>query len=1019
MSTSLEILAKHRDALLLAEVAAWLHMFGKFHECFLEGAHWLDIKIPDDVKKKFPQLTNLLEDSWTGDVWATLDAIVPEFQATGLSIFNLIENHRKHFSPQESSGFLRLMTDAHGRGSGTEKGILDRFAQKQEKAVFPSTSLGSEGKTYIDLVKIQNDRECFYELIEEKLSFLKARHAKLGENGWLGFRQELIHEVERFFQMTVAETRRPLNDVTLFDQTLASVALFKAALAQNLLTGWKEPSTENVTEQYRWRLLRIGLDGLAFWRNSVRISDMLARKELVERVLDSIQILLEVTFPLGFEIYRDENGSVFIVPDIQNLPEKIYIDSRQTLEEYLQGIAYKIFSGETILSLNLSDRTRNMLPFGKLVTKELPNPRPSIQWLGQQWRGEEKGTDICPICGLRPQGPTKKAVNRKVCDECERRRVNRSEGWLQNRSTTIWIDEVSDIDGRLALLVAQYSMADWLSGNAFNTIFTFDPQSRQLTDPERGNKIYDFDLSALIIDIQKGLGGNKIQFKKDLLGLLVSNDLQRRSKSVRVLYNLRIADIDLDSATALSEPERLALSMLRQPPSFARIKRTWETTRNFWEEIASSFVSSIGQINVRLRVQGTFIPRSGNLDTLAISHSYELKLGNISLSIVRVNEDSFITVDNLRRTALLLGALKAEYEDKDDSKVAGYIRGGLKGKSFDIDEPTGYGSPNKPLGKLHITDVTFDYIPYIPAIPILAEPRTFMALVPADKALQVAEDIKQKYEREMGKVRNRLPLTFGIVFASRRTPLPAILDAGRKMLRQLSKNESWEVTNIASPCPCCNSWPSEIKLTLQREKQTLSVAISTVMGDGKTEDVWYPYWHLEEEKENADSRERLFKGIDGKNWTHIRDLQIGDTVSFMPSRFDFEFLDTASRRFEISYDNDKRRGTAHPARPYYLEQLDDFEHLWVILSEKLETTQIHNLVSLIESKRIEWMKDPCNDVFKQYVRDILNNANWNPRPGPEHFDQLLQAAISGQLVDVVELYMRILKKGNLKLNEQL
>ena len=187
--------------------------------------------------------------------------------------------------------------------------------------------------------------------------------------------------------------------------------------------------------------------------------------------------------------------------------------------------------------------------------------------------------------------------------------------------------------------------------------------------------------------------------------------------------------------------------------------------------------------------------------------------------------------------------MKAEYQG--ESELAEYIQRGLEGKSFDIEEPTGYGSPNKPLGKLYITDVIFDYTPYTPAISILTEPRTFMAFVPADKALQVAKDIKEKYDCEMSKVRNRLPLTFGIVFAGRRTPLPAILDAGRRMLKQSSKNELWEVTNVASPCPGCNSWPSEINLTLHREKQTLPVTVSTVMGDGKTEDVWYPYWHLE------------------------------------------------------------------------------------------------------------------------------------------------------------------------------
>ena len=116
-----------------------------------------------------------------------------------------------------------------------------------------------------------------------------------------------------------------------------------------------------------------------------------------------------------------------------------------------------------------------------------------------------------------------------------------------------------------------------------------------------------------------------------------------------------------------------------------------------------------------------------------------------------------------------------------------------------IEEPTGYGVKNKIWGTvmLNSTSIEISNSQYTPAIPILAEPRTFIALVPADKALDVVDKIKAKYEREMGKVRNRLPLHLGIVYAHRRTPLRAILDAGRKMLDQkyIGDVGAWTVTN--------------------------------------------------------------------------------------------------------------------------------------------------------------------------------------------------------------------------------
>ena len=300
---------------------------------------------------------------------------------------------------------------------------------------------------------------------------------------------------------------------------------------------------------------------------------------------------------------------------------------------------------------------------------------------------------------------------------------------------------------------------------------------------------------------------------------------------------------------------------------------------------------------------------------------------------------------------------------------------------------------------------------YTPAITSLSEPRTFMALVPADKALQVANAIRKKYEEEMGKVRNRLPLTLGVAFAGARTPLPAILDTGRRMLKQPTEATLWRVKEVD-----LHLYPEKALLTLEPgegKEPSLTLTIPAVMGDEVTEDVWYPYWCLEEEAANANERKRKFKGIDGKYWVHVSDLQAGDVVSFMPSRFDFEYLDTAARRFEVSYENGKRRGSQqagssyHPARPYYLEQLDEFDQVWKLLSQGLETTQIYNLIGIIEDKRMEWGADQNNEIFKQIVCDALNNAGWNPRPEAEQFKQLYRAALSGQLADVMELYMRI------------
>ncbi|NJM60600.1 MAG: hypothetical protein HC849_10975 [Oscillatoriales cyanobacterium RU_3_3] len=95
MTHDLTTLADKRDALLLAEIAAWLHMLGKFHEEFLNNPlSGIDIEIPLDLTASFTELDGLLRDSsWSGLIWSKLG--ISEFQSSSVSFFDFIEKHRE------------------------------------------------------------------------------------------------------------------------------------------------------------------------------------------------------------------------------------------------------------------------------------------------------------------------------------------------------------------------------------------------------------------------------------------------------------------------------------------------------------------------------------------------------------------------------------------------------------------------------------------------------------------------------------------------------------------------------------------------------------------------------------------------------------------------------------------------------------------------------------------------------------------------------------------------------------
>src|SRR5690606_23599875 len=79
--------------------------------------------------------------------------------------------------------------------------------------------------------------------------WIRWRESAVGRSGWL----------RRDFTTTLAETRIPNNDVTLWDQSFIAAALFKAAVAGAVLSGtsfeWGNCSKANT----RWRVLTIGI----------------------------------------------------------------------------------------------------------------------------------------------------------------------------------------------------------------------------------------------------------------------------------------------------------------------------------------------------------------------------------------------------------------------------------------------------------------------------------------------------------------------------------------------------------------------------------------------------------------------------------------------------------------------------------------------------------------------------------------------------------------------------------------
>ncbi|MFP4435650.1 MAG: CRISPR-associated protein Csx11 [Chloroflexaceae bacterium] len=1026
--SQLEDLAQHRDAILLAEIAAWLHMLGKYDWQFIEsqcgGTTSYDYQnFMANLSAQYPKLFGLLDPA--SSEYQAIFSTLPITAPTNGGVF--IRDHRETNKARQNNladELTMLLVDAHGRGSNIDKSeIKADFPIQTVPNIYLSTAFGFE----YQLSPCRYRTSALHDELEAVIS-------QLPNHNWNNIIGELRQKIDGHFRSALAETRLPFNDVTLFDQTASSVSFFKSALAERVVAGkWKPLISDSVT-QYQWRTLTIPFTGLAYLQNVSGIVDLLGRKNTLTRAQNELRTLIEITYPIGQEIYRDEQTSIFLVPDEAGLLQ--WQDKNgQSLKTLIQQQVVETTKGDLYPDLQdslMPHGTRTVYTIGQQLDAsskvELTSDAARI---AEAW-DRAHNCEICANCGLRPQDPSDKASGRKLCDICLERRDERSKDWATNQlERTIWLDEVADNNGRLALLAGWWDFAQWLDGTFISTIIAAS----------------SVDFLQLEQDCRKSLAttrkGNPQEFQGLLTEKVAKKAREQFSNQFRPYFEAIIQpEWQHLTTTAITEETIAAMHFVRQNPSFARLRRVWETTRQFWQDVCPTDAEQdIGQSLVgqtikarpaRLKITGTLTPQ-GTKKTLGRYHAYDLKLtGSVKLSVVwDPLKACFITCDNLEYLAKpeLLGCPVSDLLPE--------------GKTISIEEPTGYGSQNKIWGEITIQEVeTLPASIYTPAIPILAEPRTFMALVPADKALEVAQAIKAKYEREMGKVRNRLPLHLGLVYAHRRTPLRTILDAGQRMLRQKPPggDQLWRVqadaTRVALPgakqclAQGTQQFQQTIAVHLEQGERFFTWYVPAVMGDGQTDDNWYPYVFFQADKagntdptQATEKRLRVFKGVrptangqtEACRLVHAGELKAGDQVYFTPATLDFEWLDTAARRFAIAYDEQSGRRRGRLTRPYLLDDLSTPAAAWECIGgqEGLTSSQIYALRDLVEARRAAWFDQPAQSLtsepFRQLCRDAVVNAEWKQTPSNEQKDQVVSWLVSGLFADMVELFMSIMK----------
>ena len=329
-----------------------------------------------------------------------------------------------------------------------------------------------------------------------------------------------------------ADSRYPVNDVSLWDQAYMSTSMFKAKLFEMIYLIEKNNWDLNQVIQFakshrnfKWRILGIQYDKMGLAEKGFKLASVKWYRDIVEKIDEEIKKLLEVEYPIGNEIYKDEMGIYFIVgenigEDISSGVAKLKSDLNKLenkilkiFDKYLKGEVYPYISltkasrGLMNLSTLLENAKENFLKrntglikfqkqelekyFVKKKVSDLEKLKDYPVYKNTEFilkKGKEKipkkcekekeaeynfAIGVCPICQVRLIFRSDKCKNNSptICEVCDSRIHHyQVASWIDNiNGETIWITEIKDKNNRVAYISIKFELEDWLCGDLLNS----------------------------------------------------------------------------------------------------------------------------------------------------------------------------------------------------------------------------------------------------------------------------------------------------------------------------------------------------------------------------------------------------------------------------------------------------------------------------------------------------------------------------------------------------------------------
>jgi hypothetical protein len=1058
---NLNDLRPHKDTIFLAEIGALIHDFGKLSEEFVnqkckdgkrdlpEWHHSLIVKY--DVKNGISE-ARTAEKVLSG---CKLDS--------SISILDLIEAHHekkwkdgaKDYSNSGSPHFIiKLLCASDKFDSEEDKGKVSNKGQQSNQYLKISNAFGYEGHKNVQIQLLEDYRKEIYRILSSKLK--KCSQFQTHEE-----KDDFFKKIDEFMNRSLGETRRAANDVTIWQHSFMVASILKALIGQYYTSdgfreyvesirgryskGWGWTINEKnynikdiIREKNPLKILSVHWDFFEFVSQSHKIPDIMGRLGILNEIKRKIKNLIEVKYLLGNCIYEDEHGLHFLVPasfDNSNRDE-IEKQVHKTFNERLSEESDKELKGIITPYVCLTNEEvylSKLLPcaLGSMKKRRESSFKP--KWT-EDWKEDSPEKKlVCNVCG---KGAYYEDEKEGLCETCK---SIREMGRKQEKLQTIFIDEIVWDEkrreyGNVALLALNFDLEKWINGTYVKTLLMrkFDEQDLEIlseyykegkgaTDsfirqgPLIGwidsgsesakcaarasikgfiidyNKLGEFsrnylgNLFSILTNIEVALNSDDREKARGLLDLL-NNETENIRKSI-VQVEDRILDPDpgkkkeeeelLQRSSNLKEIKE---SIFLKNPSPSRLMRVWNNTKSFFEgldEIICKESYEIKRYSLDIRSPSAIPP-----DTKA----YELK--------IKTNSEEMDAEGFFDSTGIHIVTPHATHFIKDNHDF-----------EVEITDET-WTLPTR----TYTCTSKNSYETFRAYRSISISPDMFMFLISASKTPNILKKIKEEYMKVFGKVYGKLPLNISIVYFKRKMPFYTVLDSARRFL---DRKEAEKDTNGNEKLTIEVKGDPEVNDFVKIETDIGLISIPIKLGSGET-DCYYPYLFVEDEQDAIQ--------IESYREKHVCRLKKGDKLKIHPSFFDFVFLDSNTRRFDISTENKKR---PHPIftygpRPFYMEDIDSFRRIWCILERNCTTTQLNNFESLLLSKIDEWRLNDLgklkeNEEFKKLVEaSIKNILRIKGKDGSDKDDSdstvILKSVMSGMFFDVKEIYHTILKR---------